>query len=178
MKNKIILLIAIIAFIVGLLLLKGFLDKYPLNKYLEDENLNNENIVTGDTDEIKPSLENVLENENINMKEESGEMEVVEMTNERFEEEVLKSEKTVLIDFYADWCAPCKMMAPVVERIASENNELKVVKVNIDNEEELAIKYMVMSIPTFVVIKNGEEVNRIVGAVDKSELESLIKWIE
>ena len=175
MKNKIILLIAIIAFIVGLLLLKGFLDKYPLNKYLEDENLNNENIVTGDTDEIKPSLENVLENENINMKEESGEMEVVEMTNERFEEEVLKSEKTVLIDFYADWCAPCKMMAPVVERIASENNELKVVKVNIDNEEELAIKYMVMSIPTFVVIKNGEEVNRIVGAVDKSELESLIK---
>ena len=167
MKNKIILLIAIIAFIVGLLLLKGFLDKYPLNKYLEDENLNNENIVTGDTDEIKPSLENVLENENINMKEESGEMEVVEMTNERFEEEVLKSEKTVLIDFYADWCAPCKMMAPVVERIASENSELKVVKVN-----------MVMSIPTFVVIKNGEEVNRIVGAVDKSELESLIKWIE
>lgn len=175
MKNKIILLIAIIAFIVGLLLLKGFLDKYPLNKYLEDENLNNENIVTGDTDEINPSLENVLENENINMKEESGEMEVVEMTNERFEEEVLKSEKTVLIDFYADWCAPCKMMAPVVERIASENSELKVVKVNIDNEEELAIKYMVMSIPTFVVIKNGEEVNRIVGAVDKSELESLIK---
>ncbi|MBO5142901.1 MAG: thioredoxin [Clostridia bacterium] len=115
------------------------------------------------------------ENKETNNEKESGNMEVLEMTNERFEEEVLKSEKTVLIDFYADWCGPCKMMAPVVERVASENEDLKVVKVNIDNEEELAIKYMVMSIPTLVVIKNGEEVNRIVGLVDKPTLESIIK---
>ncbi len=172
MKNIIIVVIAVITFIVVLLFAKVFLDQYALYKYLEDKSLNDD---MSSTDEINSSFEDNLENENINIKEESGEMGILEMTSERFEEEVLKSEKTVLIDFYADWCGPCKMMAPVVERVASENTDLKVVKVNIDNEEELAIKYMVMSIPTFVVIKNGEEVNRIVGAVDKAELESLIK---
>lgn len=204
MKSKIIMVIAIIMFIVVLILLKNFLDQYALYKYLEEKSLsdditsideinlsdttieidseignekvdNSNNVVTDINNEINSSYENNLETGKNNIKEESEEMEILEMTSERFEEEVLKSEKTVLIDFYADWCGPCKMMAPVVERIASENTDLKVVKVNIDNEEELAIKYMVMSIPTFIVIKNGEEVNRIVGAVDKAELESIIK---
>ena len=111
---------------------------------------------------------------NDNEKEEENIMNILELTNENFEEQVLKSEKTVLIDFYAEWCGPCKMMAPVVEKIAEENSNIKVGKVNIDEESELAIKYGVMSIPTFIVIKNGEVVNRIVGAVDKSELENAI----
>ena len=110
-----------------------------------------------------------------NNNEEEEKMSILEVTNENFEEEVLNSEKAVLVDFYADWCGPCKMMAPVVEKIASENADVKVRKINIDNEEELAIKYRVVSIPTFLVIKNGEEVNRIVGAVDKAELEEAIK---
>ena len=126
-------------------------------------------------DNSKDDKENVAEiSGEENKREENENMNVMELTSVQFENEVLKSEKTVLIDFYADWCGPCKMMAPVVERIASENSNLKVVKVNVDNEETLAIKYGVMSIPTFVVIKNGEEVNRVVGAVDKAELESII----
>lgn len=90
-----------------------------------------------------------------------------------FESEVLKSEKTVLIDFYADWCGPCQMLSPIVQEFANENHDIKVVKINVDEEQELAIKYDVMSIPTLVVIKNGKEINRIVGLVDKKELEKL-----
>ena len=101
-------------------------------------------------------------------------MNILKVNHENFEEEVLKSEKTVLIDFYADWCGPCKMMSPVIEAIAKENSNIKVGKINVDEEEELAIQYQVMSIPTFLIIKNGEVVDKIVGAVDKSVLEEAI----
>ena len=87
-------------------------------------------------------------------------MEVLKVTSKNFEEEVLKSEKTVLIDFYADWCGPCKMLSPIIEAVANENEEIKVVKINVDNEQDLAIEYQVMSIPTIVVIKNGKETNK------------------
>ena len=102
-------------------------------------------------------------------------MEITKVTNANFEEEVLNSDKTVLIDFYADWCGPCKMFAPVVEAVAAENEDVKVVKVNVDNAQDLAIKYQVMSIPTTVVIKNGQEVNRVVGMVSKSDLLEMVK---
>lgn len=97
------------------------------------------------------------------------------ITNENFEEEVLKSETTVLIDFYAEWCAPCKMLSPIIEQIAEENNHIKVVKINVDELQELAAKYEVMSIPTLVVIKNGQEVNRSVGFISKSQILELVK---
>lgn len=100
---------------------------------------------------------------------------VIKISDENFETEVLKSEKTVLIDFYADWCGPCKMLSPIVEKVASENDNVKVVKINVDDEQDLAIEYGVMSIPTLVVIKDGQEVNRVVGLVSKSEVEELIK---
>ena len=106
---------------------------------------------------------------------EDEEMSILELTGSNFNEEVINSEKTVLLDFYADWCGPCKMMAPIVEKIAEENSNIKVGKINIDNEESLAIEYGVTSIPTFVVIKGGKEVDRIVGAVDKVWLEELLK---
>ena len=102
-------------------------------------------------------------------------MEVLKVTSSNFEEEVLNSGKTVLVDFYADWCGPCKMLSPVVEAVAQENENIKVVKLNVDDEQELAIKYQVMSIPTLVVIKNGEVANKSVGLVSKSQILDLVK---
>ncbi len=102
-------------------------------------------------------------------------MEIIKVTSKNFEQEVLNSEKTVIVDFYADWCGPCKAYAPVLEAVASENKEIKVVKVNVDNEQDLAINYNVMSIPTTVVVKNGKEINRAVGMISKSDLLELIK---
>ena len=102
-------------------------------------------------------------------------MEILKVTSENFESEVLQSDKPVLIDFYADWCGPCKMLSPIVDEVAEENTDIKVVKINVDNAQDLAMKYQVMSIPTLVVIKDGKEVNRSVGLIDKSEVVSLIK---
>ena len=82
-------------------------------------------------------------------------MAVVKLTAENFEQEVLKSDKPVLVDFYADWCGPCKMMAPVIEQISNEETEIKVGKINIDENIEIAQKYKVMSIPMFIAFKNG-----------------------
>ena len=102
-------------------------------------------------------------------------MEIIKVNSQNFEEEVIKSEKPVLIDFYADWCGPCKMLSPIIDEIAEENSEIKVVKVNVDDSQDLAMKYQVMSIPTLVVIKDGKEVNRSVGLIDKTDVISLIK---
>lgn len=102
-------------------------------------------------------------------------MEILKVTNSNFENEVLSSEKIVLVDFYADWCGPCKMLSPIIEEIAKENEDIKVVKINVDNEQELAIQYGVMSIPTVVAIKQGEEINRKIGLVDKKELLNMVR---
>lgn len=107
--------------------------------------------------------------------EEESTMEVMKVTSSNFEEEVLNSDKTVLIDFYADWCGPCKMFSPIIESVAEENEDVKVVKIDVDNAQDLAIKYQVMSIPTIVVIKNGKEVNRNVGVVSKSQIVEMVK---
>ena len=88
-----------------------------------------------------------------------------------FEEEVLNSDVPVLVDFYADWCGPCKMMGPIVSKLAEEfEGKAKVGKVNIDDEMSIAQKYRVMSIPTFIIFKNGEAVSTIIGAVSEKEL--------
>ena len=102
-------------------------------------------------------------------------MEVLKINNSNFEEEVLKSEKAVLVDFYAEWCGPCKMLAPVIDQIAKENEDIKVAKINVDEAQKLAEKYGVMSIPTLVVIKNGEEIKRQVGLASKTEILGMIK---
>lgn len=103
-------------------------------------------------------------------------MSVINLSEENFEKEVLNSEKIVLIDFWASWCGPCRMMSPVVDEIAEEMQEkVKVCKVNIDEQNKLAVKYNVMSIPTFVVLKNGNEVGRSVGVQDKEELKNMLK---
>ena len=92
---------------------------------------------------------------------------------ENFDE--LVKDGITLVDFYADWCGPCKMLSPIIEAVANENEEIKVVKINVDNEQDLAIEYQVMSIPTIVVIKNGKETNRTVGVVDKNQIEKMVK---
>lgn len=102
-------------------------------------------------------------------------MNVIKVNDSTFEQEVLNSNIPVLIDFYADWCGPCKMLSPTVDEVASENDDIKVVKIDVDESQEVAIKYQIMSIPTLVVIKNGKEVNRSVGVIDKEEILSMIK---
>ncbi len=95
---------------------------------------------------------------------------------ENFENEVLNSEKTTIVDFYADWCGPCKMMSPVIDKIAEENVEnIKVGKVNVDDNQELAMKYNVMSIPTILIFKNGNIAKTFVGVTAKQEIEEAIK---
>lgn len=99
-------------------------------------------------------------------------------TNENFDSEVMNSDLPVLIDFYADWCGPCKMMAPVVESIAEKYaGKAKVGKVNVDEQEELAAKFGVMSIPTFVFIKNGQKVNQAIGGMPSAKLEEMLEAI-
>ncbi len=94
------------------------------------------------------------------------------ITNKEFNEEVLKSESKVLVDFYADWCGPCRMLAPVMDKIGEEYN---VYKINIDDEEELAKQYGIMSIPCVISFKDGKEVERSIGLVDKETLLKMLK---
>lgn len=100
----------------------------------------------------------------------------IKLTKQNFATEVLQSDKPVLVDFYADWCGPCKMMAPVVERMAEEMSDLiKVRKVNVDEESELAVQYRVVSIPAFLVFKDGEVKATCVGAVSAADLTEKVK---
>ena len=101
-------------------------------------------------------------------------MSVLHITKDTFEQEVLNSDKPVLLDFFAVWCGPCKMIAPVLDEIAEEREDIKVCKINVDEEPELASRYQVMSIPTLFVIKNGEVTNQAMGAMPKDKLLSLL----
>lgn len=103
-------------------------------------------------------------------------MEILKINDENFDEKVLKSEKPVLIDFYADWCMPCKMMHLILQEISEElEGQVVVGKINVDENTDLAVKYGVMSIPTLVMIKNGNETERKIGVQSKEEL---VEWIK
>ena len=98
-------------------------------------------------------------------------MSVLKITSENFEEEVLKSDKKVLIDFYADWCGPCKMMSPIIDKIAEEQGDnVKVGKINVDENQDLAMEYNVMTIPTIMIINDGEIQKTFIGVTDKNEI--------
>ena len=100
-------------------------------------------------------------------------MSIQQLTADQFEKEVLQSDVPVFVDFYADWCGPCKMMMPTLTELAEEKADAKFFKVNIDDNRELAKKYRVMSIPTFIVFKNGEPHNRVSAMKSKDELLSM-----
>jgi len=100
---------------------------------------------------------------------------VIPVTSANFEQEVLNSDKRVLVDFYADWCGPCKILSPRVAEIANENKDLKVVKINVDQNEDLARKYNILSMPTLLVIEKGKELNRAVGALSKSTVLKFVR---
>ncbi len=101
-------------------------------------------------------------------------MPAIKITEQNFESEVLHSEKPVLLDFWASWCGPCRMLGPVIEEIADERTDIKVGKVNVDEEEALAMQFGVMSIPTLVLIKDGKAVNQAVGVRPKEEILKMI----
>lgn len=100
-------------------------------------------------------------------------MEII--TSEQFEEKVLKNKKFVIVDFFANWCGPCKMLMPVLEEIDQEFDQVDIVKVNIDQDEELAKKFGVLSIPTLIFFSNGEEVEKTIGYRQKSQIQEIIK---
>ena len=103
-------------------------------------------------------------------------MEVLKIKSQDFEKEVLQSEKPVLVDFYADWCGPCRMMSPIIDEIAEEKSgEYKVGKINIDQNQELAMKFNVMSIPTIMIFKDGKPEKTFVGVRSKSEILDAMK---
>ena len=105
-------------------------------------------------------------------------MEVIKLNNENFKTEVLESNKVVLIDFYADWCGPCKMMSPVIDKIAEESDDrIKVCKLNVDDAQDIAVAYDVMSIPTLILFKDGTELNRLVGLQSKQEVLDMINYV-
>ena len=96
------------------------------------------------------------------------------ITKDNFQSEVLDYSGTVLIDFWADWCGPCRMLSPVIDEVAAENPAIKVGKVNVDAEQELAAQFGIMSIPTLLVFKNGQKSGESVGLISKEQVEKLI----
>ena len=101
-------------------------------------------------------------------------MSVIKINQENFASEVLNSNKPVLLDFYADWCGPCRMVGPIVSEIANERSDVKVGKINVDEQPELAAQFQVMSIPMLAVIKNGKLENQVVGYRSKEQIEAML----
>lgn len=150
MKNKILILICVLLFVTAMFVTKMYLDNAR---------------------DIRVSEENINNTENNNIQESK----ILKVESDTFEEEVLNTTQTVVIDFYATWCGPCKMYTPIVEEFAEENQDIKVVKIDIDESQDIAFEYNVMSIPTTIIIKDGKEVDRAVGVIGKDVLSQMIK---
>ena len=167
MNNK----IKTIIFVIGLILIV-----FGADRILKMQNgINDNDAKVGNNQSQDLSNEINIESGNRELENGEGAMsKVIEMTSDKFEEEVLKSEKTVLIDFYATWCEPCKILSPTIEEIAKENDDIKVVKVDVDKETELAMQYGAYSIPTLVVIESGDVKGGVVGVASKEYILNMI----
>ena len=161
MKEKIILIGGVIAFATILILASDAMSNPELNN-LSSEINNTEN-------------QNSNVDETLNVEENKSASNVVYVNEATFESEVLNSDRIVLVDFYADWCGPCNMLAPTIDEISIEREDIKVVKVNVDESENLALKYRAISIPTLVIMQDGLEVDRIVGLVSKETIKSALE---
>ena len=154
MKEKI---EVIVLFLILILCIIGI--SYFLNKETEKRFGSSNTVINQDEEVVTDNVES----------------KVIAVTNETFKNEVLDSNQKVVIDFYADWCGPCKVFSPIFEKVSQELEDVKFVRVNVDEEPELANKYMAYSIPYIVVIENGEVVNSHTGLVDEEALKQLIK---
>ena len=105
-------------------------------------------------------------------------MAVVTITKENFENEVLKSDKPVLLDFWATWCGPCRMVSPIVDEIANERDDIKVGKINVDEQGELSMQFRIVSIPTLIVMKNGEVADTHIGLASKGKILDMLEGAE
>ncbi len=157
MKEKIQIIILFIALILAV---------FGINKLMESET---EKILN-----TNAFANNAVENE-IDESEIIPESKIISVTKSTFDEEVLKSDKKVVVDFYADWCGPCKMLSPILEQVASENEDIKIVKVDSDVEYELSVEYKVNSIPYLVIFEDGKVIDTSVGLISKAELEALLE---
>lgn len=150
MKEKIRIVLLIILFLLILFCVKIYLSK----------NTNNINV---ETNQVELGSQVAIESK------------VIEVNENNFEEEVLNSEKLVLIDFYADWCEPCKMLSPIIDEVSNEKDNVKFVRIDVDTNDNLATRYQIMYMPTLIIIKNGEEIDRSIGLINKDEL---LKFVE
>ena len=157
MKNKIVLIVSVILFVVILIFATKLTNQAPIL----NENKESAEDVLGNDGTSDNQIDNA-ENSKVNK--------IVYADENNFEKEVLKSEMPVIIDFYADWCTPCQWLSPIIEEIANENDNIKVVKVNVDECPNLAVEYNAISIPTIVLIKEGKETNRLVGYMPKETI--------
>lgn len=102
-------------------------------------------------------------------------MAVIKITKDNFETEVMQSDKKVLVDFFATWCGPCKMLSPLVDEVAEESDVYKVCKVDVDENQDLAQKYRVMSVPTLIVIEKGQVIGQSIGLVTKEKIQEMLR---